>query len=46
MKNVIIHTHQNILYFLEIATLLMGGNTVQNLASKLTGMKSNIETSL
>lgn len=39
MKNVIIHTHQNILYFLEIATLLMGGNSITNLNSKLNGMK-------
>ncbi|CDW73412.1 nli interacting factor-like phosphatase family protein [Stylonychia lemnae] len=46
MKNVIIHTHQNILYFLEIATLLIGGNSIQNLNSKLQGMKQNIETSL
>ena len=46
IKNVIIHTHQNILYFLEIATLLMGGSALVSQSSKLTSMRQNIEISL
>jgi hypothetical protein len=47
VKNAIIHTHQNLLYFLEISTLISsGGNELKDLANKMNIMKVNIETAL
>lgn len=45
MKSLIIHTHQSILYFLELSTILMAKNpSIQEISQKTPQIRANIET--